>query len=876
MSWFQQIFARRRLYRDLSEEMQEHLQEKIDELVASGMPREEATATARREFGNALLLEERGRETWKWRVLDSIWADLKYGLRTFSKRPAFILVAVLAIGVGISSNTAIFSVANAVLLRGLSVEDPAHVVMLWEQDLSSGRDRITFSPADYADYQTRSRSFTSMAAIQPVMLNMRVGQEPEAVEGARCSPGLLSTLGIKPFLGAGFVENPDPSRHQLAMLSYGFWASHFGSNQNILGQSFELRQGYPGAAGNQTIDGTYTVIGVLPRELDVPYLNADVLIPMYLDYDHLSRAEGGLRVFARLKPGLSIAQASADANSVARDLSARFPDRNRNISAWLVPLRVEDVGDIEPTLITLLAAVGLVLLIVCTNVANMLLARSLERRREMAVRMALGVARGRLVQQLLTESLLLGIMGTAVGLLLASWETHVLATLGPASIPRMQHVAIDGLTLAITVVTGLLISILFGLIPALKASRTGPLGTLQNRSASAETGARMRQILVTAQVALAFVVLVGSALVAKSFLALHVNLGYQPQNLLTFRLSLPQAKYDGREKRAAFFRQVLENVNHLPGVVGTGGVNVLPEMNTNRNVTFTIDGRPDASGGQMNVRFRVATPGYFRAMGTPMLRGREFDEQDLNAGAVIISGSMARQFWPSRDPVGEHVRLNLPGALTPSLPIVGVAEDVRQWNVTPPEPTIYWSSLSQFSFVFAVRTTGDPLAELNQVRHAVSAADPEQPIFDAMSMEQRLARSQGTTYGEFRTVIMAGFGLAALFLATLGIYGVVHCSVLQRTREFGIRMAVGALRRDIARMVLQQALVLVSIGSAAGLLASIALMRLLASFLYGVGASEPPIVAAIALFLGMIAIVAAFAPARRAASVDPMQALSTE
>lgn len=812
--------------------------------------------------------------------METFWQDLRYAFRMFRRRLWFTIVAVIAIGIGIGSSTAIFSIVHTVLLNSLPVENLDRLVMIWQQDLQSKRDRITFSPAEYADYATRSRSFSSMGAAENIGLNVTFGNNPEAMDGARITISLLQTLGIKPFIGRGFAENEElPGQNHVALVSYRSWIRRFNADPQLLGKTLQVRQGGAAATAtaNQTVDGTYTIIGVLPQDLTIPYTNADLIIPLHLDYDRLGRVQGGLRVFGLLKPGVSKEQASADVNIIARDLSAQFPARSKGVTAWLVPLRVEDVGDIQPTLVTLLVAVGLLLLIVCANVANMLLVRAVERRKEIALRLALGVERRRLIRQLLTESLLLGALGACLGLVLAYWGTRLLALTGPPTIPRIQHTGINLTVLGMALVTGVLTSVIFGLIPALKASQSNLTDALRQRVESGESGGRMRQILVVVEVALTFVVLTCAVLVVKSFVQLQrASLGYNPQHLLTSRISLPSGKYDTPEKRGAFFRKLLDDVRATPGVTAAGAVNIIPQMDMNRNVVFAIDGRADEQSGRMNVRFRVATPGYFHSMGIPVLRGREFSDADLNGGAVIISRSLAREFWPQRDPLGEHVRLNLAGQQTSPLPIVGVAEDVRQWNVSPGEPTIYWSNITQPSYALAIRTADEPISLVSTLQRTVLNADPDQPIFDTMSMEERLARSQGTTYGQFRTTIVTGFGLAALFLATLGIYSVIHHSVLQRTQEFGIRMALGALSRDVILMVVRQGLLLVAIGVALGLVTSLILTKLLATFLYGVTGNEPLVLLAIAALLVLIAVVAAFIPARKAARVDPMIALRFE
>jgi putative ABC transport system permease protein len=812
--------------------------------------------------------------------METSWQDLRYAFRMFRRHFWFTTIAVIAIGVGIGSSTAIFSIVQTVLLNGLPVENLDRLVMVWQQDLQSNRDRITFSPAEYVDYATRSQSFSSIGAAENISLNVTIGNTPEAMDGARFTSSLFQTLGVKPFLGRVFNQSEELSgQNHVALLSHHAWAIRFNADKGVIGRVLQIRQGGTTAStsGNQTVDGAYTIIGVLPPDLTIPYTNADLVMPLRLDYDRLGRTQGGLRVFGLLKPGVSTEQASADVNIIARDLAAQFQARSKGVTARLIPLRVEDVGDIQPTLIILLVAVGLLLLIVCANVANMLLVRAVERHKEISIRLALGVERRRLIRQLLTESLLLGGMGATVGLVLAFWGTRFLASIGPSTIPRIQHAGLNFTVFCMTLVTGILTSVLFGLVPAIKASRSDLADALRQRLENTGESKRVRNILVVAEVALAFVVLTCAAVVAKTFVQLqNVNLGYNPQNVLTSRISLPSGKYDIPEKRSAFFRQLLDNIRAMPGVVSAGAVNIVPQMDMSRSVTFTIDGRPDEQGGRMNVRFRITTPDYFRSIGIPILQGREFNDVDLNRGAVIISRSLAREFWPQGNPLDASLRLYLAGQLSQPFQIVGVAEDIRQWNVSPGEPTIYWANISQSAYALTIRTASDPVSQVNALQRVVLNLDPDQPIYDTMSMEERLARSQGTTYGQFRTMIITGFGLAALFLATLGIYNVIHHSVLQRTQEFGIRMALGALGRNVILMILRQALILASIGIGIGLVMSLMLTRLLTSFLYGATSNDPLILIVIAAALMLTALVAAFIPARKAARIDPMVALRFE
>jgi putative ABC transport system permease protein len=879
ITWFaRNLIGKRHREQDLDDEVRSYLDLLIAEKTARGMNEKQARRTAAISLGGIDQVKEAVREVRMGTVLEQLLIDARYALRMIRRRPAAAVLAIAAIGLGIGSTTTILSVADAVLVHSVPVRDLDRTVMVWQQDLRADRDRITFSPAEYRDYVDRSHSFESIGALHPVSLNVKMGDTPLALEVGRVTLSLFDTLDIKPVLGRAFApEEESPGRDRVALLTHGLWQSQFGSNPQVLGTTVQIRGGVTGDAAG-TLDGSYTIIGVLPPMLPVFYTSAEIWIPLAFDDTHPSRTDAGLRVFGRLRKGISVEQATTDVNLVATSIAAEYPDRSRGVSAWLVPLRDEDVGDIRPTILTLLAAVTLLLSIVCANVATILLTRTVERRQELSVRLALGAGRPRLIKQLVTESLVLGLMGAGLGILLAYWTAHLVRALGPASIPRIHEVVINGPALAAGLMTSVLASVLFGLAPALRASRPDLAGSLSQRSGPALSSGRLQRVLVALEIALVFVVLVAAAVVAKSFIELQrANLGYDPNHLLTLRVSLPQSMYSDSMKRKEFFRTALARIRAMPEVESAGAVNVLPQTDTNRTVNFTIVGRPARDGADsLAAQFRITSPGYFRSLGAAVLRGREFTESDLDSGAIVVSRSMAEQFWPGQDPLGHQVRLTLPASATAPLPIVGVVEDIRQWNVTPGRATIYWSNMAQPSYALAIRTLGDPMNLVPTVKEQIRMIDPDQPVYDVATMERRLASSQGTTFGRFRAVIMTGFGLAALGLALIGVYGLIHHWVAMRTREFGIRMALGARRLDVIRIVLRQGLSLVLAGSGFGLAGSIALTRILAGFLYGVGNVEPWIIAVVAVLLGGVGAIAALVPASRAARIDPMVALRYE
>jgi putative ABC transport system permease protein len=810
-------------------------------------------------------------------AVESLHQDCRFAVRAFRRRPLFTAVAVAAIAIGVASLTTVFSLLNTVLIRALPLSRFDDIVMVWQQDLTTGRDRMTLSGREWQAYG-RARSFDAVAAIRGLRLSVGTGSTPLAASGIQVSSALFDTLGVTPILGRGLSRSNEAATDEVVITSE-FWRNHFGADPAILGRALTIRAGFTadpdGAA--RFIDGPRLVVGVLPDGLSLPYRAADVWLPLPPQAETDASASAGLLVFARLAPGVTLPAASAETATIARGLLAQFPERDPHVESRLVTLREEVVGDVTPTLILLSAAVMLLSLIVCANVGNMLLSRLTERQREITVRRALGATRGRLVQQLLTESVVLGAAGGAVGVLLSHWLLRGLATAGPATIPRVGDLRLDLWTLGAAVVASILMSIVFGLLPALRIVRMRGNQLAQRSGNTAEAG-RLRELLTIAEFALAFVVLVGAGLVYVSSRALETtSVGYDPTSSLTLRVALPQDGYTRPEQRAAFFETLLDRFGALPGVTHAGAVSILPQMDTNRTLAFDLDSAASgASPDRPSARFRVATPGYFESLGIRVVRGRTFQRSDLAAGAVVVSQSLAERFWPSTDPVGRQVRLALPAGPGPWLTVVGVVEDVRQWINTPPDPTLYWANTQQAEFALVLRTTADPSTLSTAAARMVRDLDPQQPVFDVQTMRERLDRSQQLTYERFRTTIMGAFGLIALLLAGLGIYGVVRYAVIQRTQEFGIRIALGASPREVFSIVLRQSLRSTVAGCTIGLLGSMALGRLLAGVLYGGVSAQPFIIIAVGVLLAAISAAAAAGPARRASRVDPLIALRSE
>jgi len=802
--------------------------------------------------------------------------DIRYALRSWKRQPGFVAITILVLGCGIGMAVTVFSLFDAVLLHSLPFRHSERVVLLWQQDLSSGRDRITLSPREYSEYSMQSHAFESLGAVRGITLTTGTGEASAFVDGVQVTRSLFDTMGVSPVLGRAFAFDEDtPGNDHVALLTYEFWQRGFGGDWNVVGRKLKLRAGFTGrSAPAADIDGDYVVVGVLPPRTNLPYRSADVWIPLPQRIEDASSTRG-LIVFGRLKPNVSLAAATDDVVAIAGRLAEQFPEQNRGLTGWLVTLRTEDSGDIEPTLLLLVVTVALLALLICANIGNMLLGSLAERQRELTVRWALGASQKRIVQQLLTEGALLASGGAAVGILLAIWSTRILAARAPSSIPRVNDIRIDLAALLIALTTAGVMTILFALAPAIKVSRDSMASQLGQRSGNAARSGRLRDALVVAEIGLAFVVLVGAGLVVSSAVALEgARIGYDPHNVLTFRTSLPYARYASPVQRQAFYSEVLDRLRSLPGVTAAGAVSILPQMDTNANVQFELDDRArEAAGDAFNVRFRVATTGYFTSLRMPILEGRDFRDADLVPGAIIISRSMRDRYWPKSDPVGHQVHLVSFSADSHWLPIVGVVEDVRQWIVTPVQPTIYLLNASQPAYAIAVRTSGEPLAAVNAARESVRQVDSEQPIFDVRTQEDRLTRSQQFAYERFRTGVMVVFGLATLVLAAFGIYGVVRYAVARRTQEFGIRLALGATPGRVIWMVFTQALRSLAIGTGVGLTLSFVLARLMASVLYGAVGMEPLIVILVVLVLGGTTIAAALGPARHAGRVDPLVAL---
>ena len=875
------MFLRRReqFDRELEEEMRFHLEMKTEENISSGMTPEEAHYSALRQFGNHTLLQEASKEMWGFMAIETLIQDFRYGARMLLKNPGFTVVAVLALALGIGANSAIFSVVNTVLLRPLPYQDPDGLVMVWEDDTKGGYPRNTPAAANYVDWRDQNQVFEGMAAIADQTFNLTGTGEPERISGKRVSANLFPLLGVEPQLGRAFLPEEDqPGGNRVAVLSHGLWQRRFGSDASITGKPL-------------TLNGeSFTVVGVMPPHFQFPSREDELWVPIaFTSQEAANRGRHYLKVIARMKPGVTLQQAQTEMTAIAARLQQQYPDQNTDLGATITPLHEHVVGDIKPALLVLLGAVGFVLLIACANVANLLLARAAVRQKEISIRVALGAGRLRLVRQFLTESILLAGLGGAVGLLLAVWGISILTAFIPDNISQAKAITMDVEVLLFTLGISLLTGLIFGLAPALQASRFNLNETLKEGgrdSAAGSRGNRIRGLLVIAEVAVSLILLIGAGLLVNSFLRLrNVDPGFRADNLLTMQIELPQLKYPDHARRTAFYTELLRRVESLPGVKSAAVTTNLPLYSQGNSITFGIEGRPDPAPGQgkrPGVVTRVISPHYFQTMGIQLLQGRQFNEQDkVDAPAVaVINETMARRFWPDGDFIGKRIT---PGPVTSTSPddwitIVGVAKDVRQFELmTDPKPQMYLSYVQAGFFSprdLVVSTNVEPLSMATAVRRAVWDVDKDQPVSKIRTMQDIV--SESVARQRFSMLLLGIFSGVALVLAAVGIYGVMSYSVTQRTREFGIRMALGARTFDVVKLAVGGGLKLIFIGILIGLAAAYVLTRVMASLLYGVSATDPTTFVTISLVLVGVAVVASFIPARRATKVDPMVALRAE
>jgi len=799
--------------------------------------------------------------------------DLRYAVRTTLRAPGFSFVVITALAIGIGVNTAIFSVVNSVLLRPLAYGDPDRIVMVWMDNKRMKVSEDIHSYPNYVDYRDQNQTLEQLAAYSGVSMNLIGAGEPERVIGSMTTANLFDVLRVDPLLGRPYsVEEEQPGRDAVVVLSYSFWQRRFGGDKNILGQSISLS------------DRARTVIGVMPPGFKFPHKDAEFWAPLAIDPERRGfRGAFGYYAVGRLKPGVTLDQAQADMSSIADNLERQYPNILEGYGANVVPLHRQVVGSVQPALLILLVAVSLVLLIACANVANLLLARAASREREIAVRSALGAGRARLVRQLLTESLLLAITGGALGLLLAYWGLRSLIAIAPADVPRLNEIGIDWRVLVFTAVVSLLTGVLFGIAPALQSSKTDLNEALKEggRSSTSARGRRLRSALVVTEIALSLLLLTGAGLLARSFERLQsVDLGFRADHLLTMNLQLSRTRYQGKQG-AEFYRQLIERVQGLPGVVSAGATTAIFIGTLPNSSNFTIEDRPPmAASEQIEAPIDFVTPGYFRAMGIPLLMGRELTEQDDGSRqpVALINKTFADRFWPDQDPTGKRFKFGDATSDDPWLTIVGVVGDVRRTGYDSAVRCESFLPYTQRSFMgfmtLVVRTSTEPSSIIPIVREQVTEIYSDQPISHIMTMDQMLGEM--TAQRRLNLVLFAILAGVALLLAVIGIHAVMSYSVAQRTHEIGVRVALGARAAQVVGLVIRQALALTVVGVTFGLVGAFLLTRLMTSLLYEVSATDPAVFMIAPLAMASVAIASCVIAARRATSVDPIVALRWE
>jgi putative ABC transport system permease protein len=810
--------------------------------------------------------------------MDWLWQDVRYGFKILLKNPGFTLTAIIALAIGIAANTAIFSLVNAVLLRPLPFKNPDKVVMLWEKRVQQGLDSLSVSSANYIDWQSRSQSFENMAAARNwnVTLTGGVG-EPELLLGLRASASLFPMLGVEAGQGRLFQDDEDqPGHDRVVVLSHGFWQRRFASDPSIIGKTI-------------TLNGeNHTVIGIMPPDFQFASSNVELFAPIALNTTQLNREIRSNLVFARLKPGVTMKQAQSEMDGIAAQLEQEYPKANGGygVSVHLMHEFFANLRNTGSILIILLSAVGLLLLIGCVNVANLLLARAASRQKEIAIRTSLGATRKRMMRQLLTESVLLAMISGVLGLGLALLLFKYLVAITPY-IPtfRTEAISINWQVLVFTLGVSLLTGVIFGLAPALQSSNPNLSEFMKEGGRTLSGGARsrrMRSLLVISEVALAVMLLIGAGLTLKSFLRLQeVSPGFDTSNVLSMQIALPPSKYKTPAQTSAFFKQFLERVEGLPGVRSAGVVSMLPLTGLVIGATnISIEGRPIPEVGQeFNANDRIASPKYFEAMGIPLYKGRLFNEQDdeNSPGVVIINQTMAKRYWPDDDPIGKRIK---PGAIDSPSPwymVTGVVGDVRDVSLdAEPRPEMYRLYRQSPSPVMAllVRGPSDPSTLVGPIKRELRSLDNDQPVSMVMTMDQWLARSVSAR--RFSMLLLVMLSTVALLLAATGIYGIIAYSVVQRTQEIGLRIALGAQRMDVFKLIMGQGMTLVLIGVVVGVVAAVVLVRLMSSLLFAISSTDPAIFTSVPLLLAAVAALASYIPARRATKVDPLVALRFE
>jgi putative ABC transport system permease protein len=876
------LFRRSVVENDLNDELGFHFDQQVEKLVASGLSLPEARRRARLAFGGSDQIKEECRDARGVRFLETLAQDIRYALRSLRRSPGFTSVAVLTLALGIGANTAIFSMVYGVILRPLPFKDAGRLYTLWERNQQMGYEQNAPAAGNFRDWRDRNSAFEHIAAFDASRtFNLSGSSEPERVDGAAVSPALFDLLRVAPVIGRTFSSQEDQlGQDHVVLLGYGLWQRRFNSDPSIVGKLI-------------TVDGTNsTVIGVMPPGFQFPGDTgtisnvftaplAQLWVPLALTPQAWSaRSAHFLQVIGRLKPEVPVGQAQAEMDSIEQQLVKEYPQAYIGSDVKLVRLDAQVVGSFRAVLLVLLGAVAFVLLIGCTNVANLLLARATSRRREVAIRAALGASRPRLLRQLVTESLVLATVGGALGALTATVGISLLKLILPDDFPRTSDIHLDIAALIFTALASVITGLIFGLAPAFQGSRTDVTESLKEggRGSDGAVRNRLRSVLVVSEVALALILLIGTGLMLRSFVRLQqLDPGFKPDHLLTMEISLPDARYPD-PKKAAFFNEILERIRALPEVQSAGAIGHLPLGGQIESYDMAVPGGAELPNEHANPSCHVVMPGYFEALKIPLVEGRYFDERDgaESPHSFIINEIVARNLFPNEDPIGKRLQMGFNGF---SGEVVGVVRNTRHLSLdAAPDEEVYTSYLQApfwNAMTLTVRTAGsDPLGTARPVQELIRAIDKDQPVSKIRSMDDVMGASVAGP--RFRTLLLGMFGLSALSLGAIGIYGVMSYSVSQRTREIGIRIALGAGRPQVTHMVLRQGLVLTLIGLGIGLVGAISLTHLLSTMLYDVRPTDPLTFVGITLVLTVVSLLANYLPARRATRIDPIVALRCE
>lgn len=808
--------------------------------------------------------------------MHNLITDIRYGFRSLLKRPGATAIALVTLALGIGVNTAIFSAVDSILLRPLPFKDPGRIVSVWEQTPSLGIQQNQSAPANFFDLRNQNQVFEALGAYGPLDINLTGSGDPERLDGQVVSANVFSILGVAPALGRTFLANEDQlGQEHVVVLSDALWQRRFNRDPSIINRNIALN------------GETFTVVGVMPRGFFFPLRETELWVPWAMEPEQASgRGDHYLGLVARLKPELSIERANADLAAIGQRLAAEYPRTNEGLGFIAHSLHRDYVGDLRLPMLILFGAVGLVLLIACANVANLLLAQATTRRKEIAIRLALGARRWTIVRQMLVESLLLASGGGLLGVFGAFWGVEALAKFLPESLSKLQGVNIDARVLLFTLGVSVLTAIVFGGVPALLASRTTPGATLSDVArdmAGGTSGRHVRRLLVVSEVALAVVLLVSAGLLIRSFQLLRqVEPGFNPENALTMRMVLPFPKYAKKETRSAFYDEVLRQVKETPGVEAAGMITFMPLSFSGMNFSFSVEGR--AAPGDQNLPFalwRVVSPDYFRALGIPLLRGRYFEARDSadTTPVTLVNRRLAEQYWPGEDAIGKRLKVGPTDSQNSWLTVVGVVGDVRQTGLYEQKLEFYVPYLQERRSFMAprdliVRTKADPAVIAAAVRKAVWSVDKDQPVSNVRTVSEVF--SAAISQERFQALMLGLSAALALVLACVGLYGVISYSVVQRTHEIGVRMALGAQPVDVLRLVLRQGMTLTLAGLIVGIVAGMFVTRVLTDMLFGVTPRDPLTFAGVPVLLLIVAFLACYIPARRATRIDPLVALRYE